>query len=77
MLAKLGKFVIKNALYTGMNVVLPGSGSLLKRVNQVMNVATILGPKATPENIETVMGLMDSAGEFAKDTAESILDSLF
>lgn len=77
MLAKIGKFVAKNALYTAMNVVIPGSGSLLKRANQAMNVATFLGPRATLENVETVMGLMDSAGEFAKDTAESILDSLF
>lgn len=77
MLAKIGKFVAKNALYTAMNVVIPGSGSLLKRVNQAMKVAAFLGPRATPENVEAVIHLMDSAGELAKDAAESIWDSLF
>ena len=70
MLEKAGKFIAKKALYTAMDFVFPGSKSILKAID-------LLGPKATPENVETIADLMDNATGFATDTAENILDFLF
>lgn len=77
MIEKIMKCVAKNAAFAAMDMVVPGSGYAAKKLCQAMNVAELLGPRATPERVECVMEVMDNASEFAKDTAESIWDMFF
>ena len=80
MLEKMMKCAAKNAAFIMMDMVVPGSGYAAKKVCQAMNVAELLGPRATPERVECIMDAMDDAGEFAKDTmdtAKSLLGMLF
>lgn len=77
MLNAIGKYVAKNAGYMALDMLVPGLGYTVKKANQLMNVANLLGPKATPERVECIADFMEDAGEAAKETAMDFLDSLF
>lgn len=74
MIEKAGKFVAKKAAFAVMDFIIPGSGVMARAIDRSMSAANLLGAKATPDRIEDVSNMMGSAGEFAKDAAESIWD---